>query len=29
MEDYRELPYHYAVNLVTHVIKAGKLVVEN
>jgi len=29
MADYRELPYHYAVNLVTHVIKAGKLVVEN
>ena len=29
MENYRELPYHYAVNLVTHVIKAGKLVVEN
>ena len=29
MADYRELPYHYAVNLVTHVIKSGKLVVEN
>jgi imidazolonepropionase len=27
MEDYRELPYHYGVNLVTKVVKAGKLVV--
>ncbi len=29
MADYRELPYHYAVNLVAKVIKAGKLVVNN
>ncbi len=28
MADYRELPYHYAVNRVTHVITSGKLVVE-
>jgi len=28
MDDYRELPYHYGVNLVTKVIKKGKLVVE-
>jgi imidazolonepropionase len=27
MNDYRELPYHYAVNLVRKVIKRGKLVV--
>ncbi|MBU0982782.1 MAG: imidazolonepropionase [candidate division Zixibacteria bacterium] len=27
MKDYRELPYHYGVNLVTQVIKRGKLVV--
>jgi imidazolonepropionase len=27
MEDYRELPYHYAVNLVSKVIKNGKVVV--
>lgn len=27
MADYRELPYHYGVNLVTKVIKKGKLVV--
>ncbi len=27
MADYRELPYHYGVNLVTHVVKRGKLVV--
>jgi imidazolonepropionase len=27
MEDYRELPYHYGVNLATRVIKRGKLVV--
>jgi imidazolonepropionase len=27
MEDYRELPYHYGVNLVSRVIKKGKLVV--
>lgn len=27
MADYRELPYHYGVNLVTKVIKNGKLVV--
>ena len=24
MKDYRELPYHYAVNLVSSVIKKGK-----
>jgi imidazolonepropionase len=29
MADYRELPYHYGVNLVTHVIKRGKLVIGN
>lgn len=29
MSDYRELPYHYGVNLVTHVIKRGKVVVGN
>ncbi|RKX27709.1 MAG: imidazolonepropionase [Candidatus Zixiibacteriota bacterium] len=28
MQDYRELPYHYGVNLVTKVIKRGKLVVQ-
>lgn len=28
MDDYRELPYHYAVNLISKVIKAGKLAVE-
>jgi imidazolonepropionase len=27
MEDYRELPYHYGVNLVNQVIKRGKVVV--
>jgi imidazolonepropionase len=27
MKDYRELPYHYGVNLATKVIKKGKLVV--
>lgn len=27
MADYRELPYHYGVNLVTKVIKKGKVVV--
>ncbi len=27
MVDYRELPYHYGVNLVTRVVKKGKLVV--
>ncbi len=27
MNDYRELPYHYAVNLVSRVIKNGKVVV--
>ncbi|MFH1686856.1 MAG: imidazolonepropionase [bacterium] len=27
MADYRELPYHYAVNLVRTVVKGGKLVV--
>lgn len=27
MADYRELPYHYGVNLATRVIKRGKLVV--
>ncbi|MFQ5606731.1 MAG: imidazolonepropionase [Candidatus Zixiibacteriota bacterium] len=25
-QDYREIPYHYGVNLVSHVVKAGKLV---
>lgn len=29
MSDYRELPYHYGVNLVARVIKKGKLVVDN
>ena len=28
MEDYRELPYHYGVNLVETVIKNGKVVIE-
>jgi len=28
MQDYRELPYHYGVNLVETVIKNGKVVVE-
>lgn len=28
MNDYRELPYHYGVNLVSNVIKKGKLVVK-
>ena len=28
MSDYRELPYHYGVNLVAKVIKKGKLVVD-
>ena len=28
MGDYRELPYHYAVNLVNRVIKRGKLIVD-
>ena len=28
MEDYRELPYHYGVNLASKVIKRGKVVVE-
>ncbi len=28
MHDYRELPYHYGVNLATRVIKRGKLVVK-
>jgi len=28
MEDYRELPYHYGVNLASKVIKQGKVVVE-
>jgi imidazolonepropionase len=27
MEDYRELPYHYGVNLVSKVIKNGKIFV--
>jgi imidazolonepropionase len=27
MNDYREMPYHYAVNLVKAVVKNGKLVV--
>jgi imidazolonepropionase len=26
MEDYREMPYHYAVNLVSQVIKKGKVI---
>ena len=26
MADYRELPYHYAVNLVAQVIKGGQIV---
>lgn len=29
MADYRELPYHYGVNLVRKVIKKGKVVVNN
>jgi imidazolonepropionase len=29
MADYRELPYHYGVNLVTRVVKRGKVVVGN
>ncbi len=29
MNDYREMPYHYAVNLVSRVVKAGKVVVNN
>ncbi len=29
MEDYREMPYHYAVNLVSQVIKKGKPVLAN
>ena len=29
MSDYRELPYHYGVNLTAKVIKKGKLVVNN
>jgi imidazolonepropionase len=29
MADYRELPYHYGVNLATRVIKRGKVVVGN
>ncbi|MEE9443909.1 MAG: imidazolonepropionase [candidate division Zixibacteria bacterium] len=28
MEDYRELPYHYGVNLVDTVIKNGKVIIE-
>ncbi len=28
MEDYRELPYHYGVNLVKKVIKRGKMVLD-
>jgi len=27
--DYRELPYHYAVNLVSKVVKNGKVVVNH
>ena len=27
MEDYREMPYHYGVNLVSKVVKGGKVVV--
>ena len=26
-QDYREIPYHYGVNLVINVIKSGKLVI--
>ena len=29
MDDYRELPYHYAVNLAKKVIKSGKLVAKS
>ncbi len=29
VSDYRELPYHYAVNLIKKVVKRGKLVVNN
>lgn len=29
MADYRELPYHYGVNLATTVVKRGKVVVNN
>jgi imidazolonepropionase len=29
MSDYRELPYHYGVNLASRVIKKGKVVVNN
>lgn len=29
MADYRELPYHYGVNLATQVIKRGKVVIGN
>ncbi len=29
MEDYRELPYHYAVNLVRTVVKKGKEILSN
>ncbi len=29
MQNYRELPYHYAVNLVSRVIKSGKVVVSH
>ncbi len=28
-KDYREIPYHYGVNLVTNVVKSGKLVVSD
>jgi imidazolonepropionase len=29
MQDYREMPYHYAVNLVSQVIKKGNPVLLN
>ncbi len=29
MNDYRELPYHYGINLVSRVVKRGKLVKKN
>ena len=28
MDNYRELPYHYGVNLVRKVVKNGKLVID-
>jgi imidazolonepropionase len=29
MEDYRELPYHYGINLAGTVVKRGKVVAKN